>query len=63
LHVQNVNAYHSRLKQWLRRFHGVARRYLPNYLGWRWALDGDRISSPEMLLRSALGACPDFTGT
>jgi hypothetical protein len=63
LHVQNVNAYHSRLKQWLRRFHGVASRYLPNYLGWRWALDGDRISSPEMLLRSALGACPDFTGT
>jgi hypothetical protein len=51
------------LKQWLRRFHGVASRYLPNYLGWRWALDGDRISSPEMLLRSALGACPDFTGT
>jgi transposase-like protein len=63
LHVQNVNAYHSRFKQWLRRFHGVASRYLPNYLGWRWALDGDRISSPEMLLRSALGACPDFTGT
>jgi transposase-like protein len=63
LHVQNVNAYHSRFKQWLRRFNGVASRYLPNYLGWRWALDGGRISSPEMLLRSALGACPDFTVT
>jgi transposase-like protein len=58
LHVQNVNAYHSRFKQWLRRFNGVASRYLPNYLGWRWALDGGRISSPEMLLRSALGASP-----
>ncbi|MDB5932929.1 MAG: transposase, partial [Massilia sp.] len=58
LHVQNVNAYHSRFKQWLRRFNGVASRYLANYLGWRWALDGGRISSPEMLLRSALGASP-----
>jgi transposase-like protein/IS1 family transposase len=56
LHVQNVNAYHSRFKEWLRRFHGVASRYLPNYLGWRWAVDGGRIGSPEMLLRSALGA-------
>jgi transposase-like protein len=63
LHVQNVNAYHGRFKQWLRRFHGVASRYLPNYLGWRWALDGGRISSPEMLLRSALGTCPDLTVT
>ncbi len=63
LHVQNVNAYHSRFKQWLRRFHGVASRYLPNYLGWRWALDGERISSAEMLLRAALGAYPDLTGT
>ncbi len=63
LHVQNVNAYHSRFKEWLRRFHGVASRYLPNYLGWRWALDGGRISSPEMLLSSALGIFPDFAGT
>jgi hypothetical protein len=63
LHVQNVNAYHSRFKQWLRRFNGVASRYLPNYLGWRWALDGGRISSPEMLLRSALGASPHSTVT
>ena len=58
LHVQNVNAYHSRFKQWLRHFHGVASRYLPNYLGWRWALDANRIRSPAMLLRSALGSSP-----
>ena len=51
LHVQDVNAYHSRCKQWLRHFDGVASRYLPNYLGWRWALDANRISSPEMPLR------------
>ncbi|WP_034623174.1 IS1595 family transposase, partial [Desulfovermiculus halophilus] len=34
-HIQNVNAYHSRLKEWIKRFHGVATKYLPNYLGWR----------------------------
>ena len=33
-HVQNVNAYHSRLKNWMRRFKGVATRYLDSYLGW-----------------------------
>ena len=30
LHLQNVNAYHARLKTWLRRFNGVASRYLDN---------------------------------
>jgi len=28
LHINNVNGYHSRLKEWLRPFHGVATRYL-----------------------------------
>ena len=56
IHVQNVNAYHSRLRGWLQAFHGVASRYLTNYLGWRWALDGGRIKTPESLLRIAIGA-------
>jgi transposase-like protein len=55
IHVQNVNAYHRRFRSWLARFHGVASRYLPHYLGWRWALDGERIASPERLLRAAVG--------
>jgi transposase-like protein len=38
-HVQNVNAYHGRLKGWMGRFHGVATRYLPSYLGWRRTLE------------------------
>jgi transposase-like protein len=38
-HIQNVNAYHSRFKAWMARFHGVATSYLPNYLGWFRALD------------------------
>lgn len=33
-HLNNVNAYHSRLKRWLRPFNGVSTKYLPNYLTW-----------------------------
>lgn len=33
-HIQNVNAYHGRLKGWMRRFKGVATKYLDSYLGW-----------------------------
>jgi len=55
LHVQNVNAYHSRLRAWLHHFRGVATRYLGNYCGWRWAIDGKRINSQEAFLRAAVG--------
>lgn len=55
-HLQHVNAYDSRLKNWLRRFNGVATRYLPNYLGWRRLLD--RFSgalTPQAFLQHAIG--------
>ena len=54
IHVQNVNAYHRRFKEWLARFHGVTSWRLPNYLGWLWALDGGRVTSAEQLLRIAI---------
>jgi hypothetical protein len=54
-HIQNVNAYHSRLKQWLERFHGVATHYLANYLGWRHVFENHCQLTPESLLNSALG--------
>jgi transposase-like protein len=38
-HVQNVNAYGSRLKTWMRRFNGVATCHLESYMGWRRMLD------------------------
>lgn len=63
VHVQNVNAYHSRFRGWLSIFHGVATHYLPNYLGWRWALDKSRIDSPEVMLRATIGVFPRLTGT
>ena len=55
IHINNVNAYHSRLKEWMRRFHGVATRNLPNYLGWRRALEASADASPDGWLRAALG--------
>lgn len=36
-HMQNVNALHSQLKGFMRRFNGVATKYLDNYLVyWQW---------------------------
>lgn len=32
--IQRINAYHSRLKRFLDRFHGVSTKYLDNYLTW-----------------------------
>jgi len=55
IHLQNVNGYHSRLKGWIARFHGVSTRWLPNYLGWRRMLDGhEKALSPVVVLQSAL---------
>jgi transposase-like protein len=54
IHVQNVHAYHGRFRTWLAHFHGVASRYLPNYLGWHRALDSGKVTSCEQLLRMAI---------
>ena len=62
-HVQNVNAYHSRFKSWLGGFHGVATKYLPNYLGWCRMMDEYRNLTPDMLLNSALGDFQHLTVT
>ena len=58
-HLNNVNAYHGRLKEWLRRFHGVATKNLPNYLGWRRTLEalGPR-ANPDALILGAIGLGP-----
>ena len=49
-HIQNVNAYDSRLKQWIKRFNGVATKYLESYLAWRRLLDTQKNLSAERLL-------------
>ena len=56
-HVQNVNAYVSRLRGWLQRFKGVATKYLDSYLGWFRMLDrsGPTGLQPALVLGAALG--------
>lgn len=55
-HVRNVNAYGSRLKEWMIRFHGVATHNLANYLGWRRMIDPVHGAlSPRAVLFTALG--------
>jgi hypothetical protein len=54
-HIQNVNAYVSRLKGWMAPFRGVASRYLPNYLGWRRMIerDGERLTPHHLIAQAA----------
>ena len=60
-HIQNVNAYDSRLKQWMMKFHGVATRYLGNYLAWHRMIDrlGQNIT-PTLCFLSSLGKTRQF---
>ena len=58
-HLNNVNAYHGRLKEWLRRFHGVATKNLPNYLGWRRTLEAlGPNAAPATMILGAIGMGP-----
>ena len=50
VHVQNVNAYDSRLKEWMKHFHGVATKYLKSYLGWMRLLDREKNITARQLL-------------
>ena len=55
-HIQNVNAYDSRLKAWMHRFKGVATKYLPNYMGWRRCLEKQKnFITPPTYFNCALG--------
>ena len=50
-HVQTVNAYHSRLKNWIVRFNGIATERLPSYLSWR-RLHESHLASPQQWLQA-----------
>jgi transposase-like protein len=59
LHINNVNAYHGRLKEWMRRFHGVATENLPNYLSWRRTIEAlGAESTPDAWIMGAAGLGP-----
>ena len=59
LHLNNVNAYHGRLKPWLNRFNGVATKNLPNSLAWRRALEAwAEQATPQSGIKGAIGNGP-----
>jgi transposase-like protein len=50
-HIQNVNSYHGRLHTWMAHFHGVATKYLDNYLSWfRFFESSDNPNENSLLL-------------
>lgn len=58
-HIQNVNAYHERLKGFLTPFRGVSTKYLNHYLSWHQFIDQTKELDPihkcrEMFSRSLL---------
>jgi predicted house-cleaning NTP pyrophosphatase (Maf/HAM1 superfamily) len=60
-HIQNVNAYDSRLKNWMMRFHGVTTKYLNNYMGWRRVIErwGEQVT-PCVILQAAMECVGSF---
>ncbi|MRX72205.1 IS1595 family transposase [Bacillus lacus] len=57
-HVQNVNNFHSRLKTWIRRFQGVATKYLDNYLYWfRWLEIDKHLSFEKQVEQMLISSC------
>lgn len=58
VHIQNINSYHSRLKDWIiHRFRGVATKYLDNYISWYRELDefSNNIDPLIILMRAKSG--------
>ncbi|MDP2224194.1 MAG: IS1595 family transposase, partial [Nitrosomonas sp.] len=60
-HIQNVNAYGSRLRQWMAKLHGVTTRYLSSYLGWYRMIDhlGQNVT-PTLFFLMSLGKKRQF---
>lgn len=45
--IQRINAYHSRLKSFIRRFHGVSTKRLGNYVIWHDLISGNQRNKEE----------------
>lgn len=59
-HIQHVNSLHSRLKGWIRRFKGVATKYLINYLYWFKFLEETKNSDAEYRVSELTKICSAF---
>ena len=55
-HIQHVNAYHHRLRDWITSvFHGVASKNMNHYLWWRHQLENGKNMNPLELFGISLG--------
>jgi transposase-like protein len=52
-HVRNATAAAARLHDWMRRFRGVATKYLPNYLAWHEVVDTSHRNAVEVIVAPA----------
>ncbi len=57
VHIKNVHNYNVNMLQWISRFHGVATKYLNNYLSWYRGLDefDMKITAKDILIRAKSG--------
>jgi len=56
-HIQHINAVHSNLKRWMRRFNGIATKYISNYLKWfKWldtfSTEKDTVKTKNFIVQS-----------
>jgi hypothetical protein len=57
-HLQFVNSYHKRLKDWMQRFQGVATSYLDNYLyRFNFVQQSKKMAPQELVNQMLLSAC------
>lgn len=59
-HINTINAYHSRLKAFIKKFKGVATKYLDNYLAWLNSM-GERKLNLRQVVKAAIKE--DWCGT
>jgi len=57
-HIQYVNAHYSRLKLWIRQFHGMATRWADNYLSWFRFMDKHgQLDRAEVIHQMLVSSC------
>lgn len=47
--IQHINSFHSRFKQFIRRFYGVSTKYLDNYLAWMSSIEQLKLTISQVI--------------
>ena len=59
-HINTINAYHARLKIFIKRFKGVASKYLDNYLAWLNSIGERKLTLGQVIKSSIKEDCVDI---